>query len=119
VRIVERPEACRREVLNIGNPGNDVSIGELARALATAYAARVPGAAPATFVDVNAEVFYGPGYDDTHERIPDIDRARRLLDWTPRATLERMLPEIVDDYVTRYGAALEAERPTARVGGRR
>jgi UDP-apiose/xylose synthase len=118
VRVVERPEACRREILNVGNPANDVSIGELGRALAAAYAARVPGARSAAFVDVTAEAFYGPGYDDTHERIPDVDRARRLLDWTARESLADMLPAIVDDYVERYGAAVAAQRPLAAVAGR-
>jgi UDP-apiose/xylose synthase len=117
VRIIDRAAACHREILNIGNPANDVSIGTLARILASSFAARVPGAPPATFVEVTAEAFYGPGYDDTHERIPDIERAQRLLAWTPRTTLEQMLPGIVDDYVARYGAAVAARQPTPAVVG--
>jgi UDP-apiose/xylose synthase len=115
VRVVERPGACGREILNLGNPENDVSIRELARMLAREFAARVPGASEPTFVEVTAEAFYGPGYDDSRERIPDIARARRLLGWAPRATLADMLPSIVDDYVTRYGAAVAATLVPTRV----
>jgi UDP-apiose/xylose synthase len=109
VRVIERPDACRGQIFNVGNPANDVSIRALAERLGATYAARVPGAARARLVEVSAEAFYGPGYDDTPERLPDITSARRLLDWEPRATLAEMLPGIVDDYVARYGARLGAE----------
>jgi UDP-apiose/xylose synthase len=119
VRIVDRPAACAGEILNVGNPANDVSVRALAESLADVYAARVPGSVRAALVDVTAEAFYGPGYDDTQERLPDIARARRLLDWEPRATLAEMLPGIVDDYVARYGARLATATPRAASGGRR
>ena len=50
VRIVERPAACGGEILNVGNPANDVTIRALAEALADVYAARLPGE-PAGGVD--------------------------------------------------------------------
>jgi nucleoside-diphosphate-sugar epimerase len=106
VRIVARPQACRGEIINVGNPANDVSIRELGHALAREYAAQVPEAASARFRSVSAEAFYGPGYDDSARRIPDIGKAQRLLGWQPRETLLQMLPGIVRDYVARYGAEL-------------
>jgi UDP-apiose/xylose synthase len=60
--------------------------------------------------DVTAEELYGAGYDDSLERLPDIAKARRLLDWQPRTTLREMLPPIVDDYVLRYGSSLTTTR---------
>jgi UDP-apiose/xylose synthase len=105
-RVVERPDSCRHEVLNIGNPHNDVSIKQLGDALARVFAARVPGAVAPRLREVSAEELYGAGYDDSDERIPDIAKARRLLDWQPRATLADMLPSIVDDYVARYPSLL-------------
>jgi UDP-apiose/xylose synthase len=101
-RVVERPDACRRQIINVGNPANDVSIRKLGAELSRAFSARVPGARPARFRDVSAADVYGAGYDDTPERIPDIAKARRLLDWSPRQTMDQMLPPIVDDYVVRY-----------------
>jgi UDP-apiose/xylose synthase len=102
-RIVERPVACRGQIFNLGNPRNDLSIRQLSRLLATAFAARAPAARPARFRHVSAEAFYGSGYDDSEQRIPDISKARRLLDWEPRDSLVDMLPSIVDSYVARYG----------------
>jgi UDP-apiose/xylose synthase len=111
VRVVQRPAECRGQVLNIGHPANDVTIRKLAELLAGVFAAQVTGRAelgqPApTFRDVTAEEFYGAGYDDSSARIPDIAKAQKLLGWSPGTSLADMLPEIVDDYVTRYGLSL-------------
>lgn len=102
VRIIERPAACHNQILNLGNPYNDISIRALAERLAQAYAAVVPGARPARMRSIPAAQFYGPGYDDSERRIPDIEKAKRLLDWQPRESLNDMLPGIVLDYVKRY-----------------
>jgi UDP-apiose/xylose synthase len=116
LRVVERADACRGQILNIGNPDNDVSIRELGERLASAFAGRVPRSARARFRDVPACELYGPGYDDSEERVPNIDRARSLLGWKPREILAEMLPAIVDDYVMRYGSSLASSRPARRVG---
>jgi UDP-apiose/xylose synthase len=108
VRIVERGDACRGEIINLGNPHNDVTIRELAQALAAQYAAYT-GQPLAPLRDVSALEFYGPGYDDTPVRIPDIEKARRLLGFEPRASLSEMLPGIVRDYVARYASLTAAE----------
>lgn len=105
-RIVERAAACRGQVLNLGNPANDVTIRELGHMLARVFAGVVPQARAARFREVSAEELYGAGYDDSEERIPDIDRARALLQWEPRLRLSEMLPEIVRAYVAEYGALL-------------
>lgn len=110
VGIVERPAACRGQIINLGNPNNDVTIRELAEALAAEYA-RHTGRAPARLQRISAAEFYGPGYDDSPVRIPDIAKAQRLLGFEPRTPLHEMLPGIVRDYVARYGSAVEAARP--------
>ena len=67
--------------------------------------------------EVTAEDFYGPGYDDCDERIPDIDKAQRLLGWTPRTPLAEMLPPIVADYRARYGPRSPPPPPGRRWAG--
>jgi UDP-apiose/xylose synthase len=101
-RVVERGTSCDRQIINLGNPLNEVSIAELAEALAAEFSRWVPGAPPARFESVSADQFYGPGYDDSRERVPDIRKARRLLSWMPLQSLSDMLPGIVEDYVKRY-----------------
>jgi UDP-apiose/xylose synthase len=113
-RVIERSKPCQGQILNLGNPHNDLSIAELARALARAFSEVVPQAGVAGFEHVSAADFYGPGYDDTEERIPDITKARRLLSWQPRAGLSEMLPDIVRDYVRRYPPSIAAQRNAGR-----
>jgi UDP-apiose/xylose synthase len=107
LRVLERP-ACLGEVMNVGNPRNDISIAELASRLAELYVQRRGGERP-SLEPVAAGEIYGPGYDDVGQRVPDIRRAQRLLDWEPRLGLDEMLPSIVDDYLARYGE----RRPSA------
>ena len=109
--VLERPKQSNGQILNLGNPDNDVSIAELARMLGDAFALLKPEREPARCEVVSAEAVYGPGYDDTQQRIPDVSKAQRLLDWKPRKTLAETLPPIVRDYTERYGARVAAARP--------
>lgn len=110
-RVVERPKQAGGQIFNLGNPNNDVSIADLARQVAEVFASAVPKAPKARFEHVSAEAFYGPGYADTDERIPDVTKARRLLGWSPLVSLAEMLPGIVSDYVERYSERVAAAPP--------
>ena len=118
VRVVERPSVCRGEILNLGNPANDVTIRALGEALSAAFA-NAEGEPAAGFEAVSAEELYGSGYDDTAQRIPDIGKARRLLSWNPQTSLPAMLPEIIADYVTRYRALVDRQAVTPSTPARK
>lgn len=107
-RVLERPKASLGQIFNLGNPDNDVSIAELGKLLASAFAELYPERPAAQFRTVSAEQFYGPGYDDTQERIPDVQKAHQLLGWKPQKLLAEALPAIVRDYSERYGARVAA-----------
>jgi UDP-apiose/xylose synthase len=108
-QVVGRPAACNGQIFNLGNPRNNRSVAHLAKLMAEAFAQLVPDAPEARFERVSALDFYGPGYDDTNERIPDIEKARRLLGWEPTESLAGMLPSIILDYVHRYGARVRGQ----------
>jgi UDP-apiose/xylose synthase len=110
-RVVERPKQANGQIFNLGNPDNDLSIAELARQLAEVFARAVPREKKPRLQHVSAEDFYGPGYADTDERIPDVSKARRLLGWSPVRSLADMLPGIVSDYVERYSERVAAAPP--------
>ncbi len=100
--MLERREASRGQIFNLGNPSNDVSIRELAERLAAEFRARVPSAPEPRLRVVSAEDFYGKGYDDSEQRVPDIRKAAQLLGWAPKDALGDMLPGIMEDYLRRY-----------------
>jgi len=113
-RILERPQACQGEIINLGNPANDVSVRRLARELGAAFRALRPDGPEPRFETVTAEAFYGPGYDDSTVRVPSIAKATRLLGWRPRLALGEMLPGIARDYLARYEARLGQASAAAR-----
>jgi UDP-apiose/xylose synthase len=96
-RIVARPEASRRQIFNLGAVGNEISIRGLAALMREIYAARfrLPGQPLARLVEISGEQFYGVGYDDSDRRIPDITKARRLLDWEPRIGLHETIESVM------------------------
>ena len=108
--MLERREASRGQIFNVGNPDNDVSIRELAERLSAEFRARVPGAAEPRLCEVSAKDFYGDGYDDSERRVPDIGKARRLLGWAPKDGLDVMLPSIMEDYLRRYSSLVLLRR---------
>jgi len=119
VRIVERPTACAGQILNLGSATNEVTIRQLARAVAAAFGALRPQAPAPRLVNASAESFYGVGYDDAVRRLPDVDKAARLLGWRATRTLGQMLPGIVADYLSRYEGALSGAPAARRAGGSR
>jgi UDP-apiose/xylose synthase len=101
-RIVANPDGvCDRQIFNIGSPGNEISIRGLAELMREIYAARsgVAERSLPPLVEVPAEEFYGPGYQDSDRRIPDISKARRLLAWEPRTGLRELVTATMDSYV--------------------
>jgi UDP-apiose/xylose synthase len=104
VRIIERPAACRGEIINIGNPQNECSIAALARLMADLYE-RKTGIVRGAFKDVDSLTFYGEGYDDCDRRVPDIAKAQRLLGWRPSMSLEDVFSSSMDYYIDTYGDA--------------
>lgn len=105
LRILDHA-AARGQIFNLGAPENDISIAELAQRMLDVYQRRY-GATTSRPQKVDADAFYGSGYDDVRRRVPDISKAQRLLGWQPSTSLEAMLPKIVDDYVSRYGSEVQ------------
>ncbi len=42
------------------------------------------------------ETYYGPGFEDTRRRVPDVSRAREVLDWEARVPLEEGLDRTIE-----------------------
>jgi len=79
-----------RQIFNIGNPKNDLSIRELARLVISTmkeYPRFRPYAERAKILEVTAASYYGAGYQDVETRVPKIEKARRLLGWKPKVSM--------------------------------
>jgi nucleoside-diphosphate-sugar epimerase len=53
----------------------------------------------ASIVEVRSGDYYGPGYQDILTRVPSIARARRMLGWEPKVSLEDGIGRTLDYYL--------------------
>lgn len=103
--IVANPGGrCDRQIFNIGTPGNEISIRQMAETMREIYAEkfRDPAVKLPEIVSVTGEEFYGEGYDDSDRRIPDITKARTLLGWEPQWKTRDILETTMRYYVSEF-----------------
>ncbi|MFV1994633.1 MAG: bifunctional UDP-4-keto-pentose/UDP-xylose synthase [Verrucomicrobiales bacterium] len=106
VRIIDNPDACDKQIINIGHPGNEVTIKELAHLMKKVFDEdfRVDGDPEPEIVDVSAEEFYGKGYEDCDRRIADISKAQNLLGWNPEFALREVVANTMEYFVKKHRA---------------
>jgi nucleoside-diphosphate-sugar epimerase len=89
------------KIYNVGNPLNNYSVRELARMmldLALTYPEYRDTAKQVELVDTTAEAYYGTGYQDVQNRVPDISNTCAELRWQPTVTMKESLKRIFDAY---------------------
>jgi UDP-4-amino-4-deoxy-L-arabinose formyltransferase/UDP-glucuronic acid dehydrogenase (UDP-4-keto-hexauronic acid decarboxylating) len=95
VKILENKDGCcKNEIINIGNPNNECSIKELAHILKRIFMAHPKHRDDKVFseiIETPSDSYYGKGYQDIYTRKPSIEKAKRLLGWTPKIGLEESL----------------------------
>ncbi len=105
--ILENPQGVTDgKIYNIGNPANDLSIRELAETMLM-MAKEIPEYSPearqVAIEEIEAEKYYGDGYQDVINRVPDITNTCEELNWQPRIGAKESLERIFDTY--RYETA--------------
>jgi UDP-apiose/xylose synthase len=108
VRILENPNGvCDRQIFNIGSPDNELTIKQLAELMIDIFDTefRQPGDPTPEIVSVPAGQFYGAGYEDCDRRIPDITKARTLLQWEPEHNIRSVVRLTMEYFVKKHRAA--------------
>ena len=105
MRIIANKGGCAAgHIFNLGNPGNDCSIRELAELMVEVLSEfkGYEGVRERTRMEiVGARDYYGPDYQDMQTRVPDISNARTQLGWEPRVDLRESLRRTIAYYVER------------------
>jgi len=96
--ILSSPAKTRNEIVNVGNPGNEASIRQLAYMMKSIYEEMTGRPCTVPIVDVAATDFYGRGHEDCDRRIPSVDKMR-ALGWTPEYDLRKTLELTMSFYV--------------------
>jgi nucleoside-diphosphate-sugar epimerase len=89
------------KIYNIGNPKNNLSVRRLAELMlkkALKYDEYRTHAKRVKIVNVAAAAYYGKGYQDVQNRVPQIANTRRELRWTPRVGMMDALDRIFEAY---------------------
>lgn len=101
--ILENPNGCAtRRIFNIGNPGNCVSIRDLAERtirIAQEFPVLADNAKAVEIIEVSAGEYYGKYYQDIQVRVPAIEAARRDLHWQPKTDLDTAIRRTIEYYV--------------------
>lgn len=108
--IENRGGRATRQIYNVGNPANNLSVRDVAERmlrLAMQYPEYRDGAAQVRLVDVSAEDYYGAGYQDVQNRVPDISKTMRDFNWRPRVGMDEALQRILQGYRADVAGARE------------
>lgn len=101
-------------IFNIGHPGNDVSIAQLAD-LMIEVMSDFDGYAnvreKVKIVVKSGEEFFGAGYQDLVARVPKIDNARNMLGWTPSTDIKTAIRKTIAYYQANIPAQVNLEKP--------
>ncbi len=100
IRIIANKDGCAtRQIFNIGNPKNDVSVAQLAQLMIEAfknYPDYREHAEQAQVVEVPSAQYFGKYYQDIQRRVPSIKNATERLGWTPKVGLEQAIRLTLD-----------------------
>ena len=100
--IADEHGAANGQIFNLGNPANEASVKELAEKLVRLYEARrseIPNWTPPRIEEVNSASYYGKGYQDILTRKPSIAKARKLLGWSPKVSMDEALEMTFDAFL--------------------
>jgi nucleoside-diphosphate-sugar epimerase len=100
--IADKRGTCDAQIFNIGNPASECSVKELAHKLAHLYRGRrkeIPNFSAPKIEEVSSASYYGKGYQDILTRKPSIAKARRLLGWEPKVSLDDALRLTFDAFL--------------------
>ena len=88
---IESSDSTIGEIINIGT-NEEVSINNLAELIIKLTKSN------SNIKKIPYDIAYEPGFEDMERRIPDILKAKHLLNWTPTQNLESILNSVIKFY---------------------
>ncbi len=89
-KAIETPE-CFGQVMNLGN-NEEVTIKELAEKVIAATGST-------SKIDyIPYEIAYGEGFEDMQRRVPNLEKAKRLIGYQPTRTLANIISDVVSEF---------------------
>jgi nucleoside-diphosphate-sugar epimerase len=103
LRIIENKDgAATREIFNLGNPKNDITVRDLAHLIVAAFQefpAYREHATHAQITTVSSADYFGKYYQDIQRRVPSIRHVRARLGWSPKVGLAEAIHRTLSYYL--------------------
>ncbi len=80
------------EIFNLGNPNSEINISQLAEKINQLMGS------PSLMKKIDPRLKYGSSYLEAFDKIPSIGKARLILDWEPKVSLDEALKRIKSSY---------------------
>lgn len=110
IRVIENKDGVADgRIFNIGHPGNECSIAELAEMMLdvmSGYKGFENIRSQIKITMAQGEDYYGKGYQDIVSRIPKIDNATKLLGWKPTIDMRSGVEKTIAYYHAQMENAL-------------
>ena len=106
--IANKDGVATGKIYNIGNPGNNYSIRELAQmmlSLAAEYPEYAETAKKVELTETTSAAYYGSGYQDVQNRVPKITNTCEELGWAPVTSMQDTMRNIFDAYRSQVAEA--------------
>lgn len=104
--ILDHPEQTNRQIINVGNPANELTVRELAEKMADTYVRKYDHSAKPVIENVSSAEFYGSGYEDCDRRMPDISKME-ALGWKPKYDADALVETAMDYWVRNQSRLIE------------
>jgi len=99
--ILDNWDKCNKQILNIGNVNNETTIEGAADLMCKAYS-HITNKEPQIPVYIDAEDYYGKGYEDSERRFPDLNKIKRLTNWEAKINLNETFYRTVENGIKEY-----------------
>lgn len=102
MKILENKNNCaNRQIFNVGNPNNLVSIATLAEvvlkfSLENKFLSEK--AKEVSIIKISSDSYFGNSYQDVNRRYPSIENAKNILNWEPKVDLETAIRNTISFY---------------------
>ena len=108
--IANKDGRASRQIFNLGNPKNDVSVAQLAKYIIAAfkhYPEYREHAQQAKVVVVSSGKYFGKYYQDIQKRVPSIANVTKQLGWKPKVDLKTAIRLTLDYHLAHKDYSLE------------
>jgi UDP-apiose/xylose synthase len=96
--VVDNWDKCSGEIINIGNPDNEINIETLAKKMSTEWKSQM-GERAKRPKHIDGTKFYGKGYEDSNRRLFSDAKMRKLTGWKASMGINETIRTTVKDAI--------------------